>query len=330
MDFLVLLDNTLNQSLVYSFLAISVYISLRLVDFPDLSIEGTFPLGAAVAAIIAKSTSLIGLSIPIAILCGFLCGVITASLHLYLKVGKLLAGIIVSVGLYSVNFRVMGANANLYLTRESNLFTPLRDIDALIGNAISNNNILIYPFSNLIIALFLVIIIFFLYRFFKTERGALIMYTRSDTKLFFQSLGINHNKYMIIGMGVSGAFAALSGALVTFQSGSASITLGMGIILVALVSLVIGEQIVKLFHKDLTDLYPTILAPIIGTFIYYLIIGIVRWLNVLYQSHTGYPDPNDQLQFFNSDIKLLSALIMIIIYFLKRKKINSLNTPESL
>ena len=135
---------------------------------------------------------------------------------------------------------------------------------------------------------------------------------------------------MILGLGIANALVALSGALVAFQSGSASTTMGFGIILVALVSLVIGEQIIKIFHKDLTDLWPTILTPVVGTFIYYIIIRLVRWLNTLWQSYAGYPEPTDQIQFFNSDIRILSVIIMVVIYAIRRDRMTSLNLPERL
>ncbi len=332
MDFITIIDNTLNQTLVYAFLALSVYISLRLIDFPDLSIEGTFPMGAAIAASVAKYSGLIELSIPVALIFGFIVGTITASLNIYLKIGKLLSGILVAIGLYSINFRIMGAKANIYLTENENLISPLRKADINLSNYFfgSDAPILLYPVSNIILLILLLSIVFLLYRFFNSEKGSLIRYGRSDNKFFFESIGINYKLYVILGLGIANALAALSGALVAFQSGSASTTMGFGIILVALVSLVIGEQVIKLFHKDLTDLWPTILTPVVGTFIYYIIIRLVRWMNTLWQSYAGYPEPTDQIQFFNSDIRILSVIIMVIIYAIRRDKMTSLNLPERL
>jgi len=332
MEFLTIIDNTLNQALVYSFLALSVYISLRLLDFPDLSVEGTFPLGAAITAAISKYLGLTILSIPIAMMGGFLFGMLTAILHVHLKLGKLLSGILVAIGLYSVSFRVLGAQANLYLVGNENFFNNLRSIDNSLTSFVFGNNapVLLYPFSNILLIILFVIIIYLLIRFFKTEKGALIRFSRSDSQFFLESIGVNYKTQVIIGLGIANSFAALSGSLVAFQSGTASITMGFGIILVALVSLVIGEQIVRLFHKDLTDLWPTILAVLLGTFTYYLIIRLVRFLNTLWQSYTGYPDPTDQWQFFNSDIKILSVIIMVLIYIFRRDKIRSINLPERL
>lgn len=332
MEFLILIDNTLNQTLIYSFLALSVYISLRLLDYPDLSIEGTFPMGAAISASIATYTGFLSLSIPIAIIFGFLIGILTASLHVYLKIGKLLSGILVAIGLYSINFRIMGAKANLYLLKDDNIMTPLREYDRVISNYFFGESapILLYPISNILLFLLLCFIIYILYLFFQTELGALIRYSRSDTKFFFEATGVNYKIYVILGIGIASALASFAGALVAFQSGSASTSMGFGIILIALVSLVIGEEIIKFFHKDLTDLYPTILTPVIGTFIYFIIIKLVRWGNTLWQSYSGYPDPTSQLQFFNSDIKVLSVIIMISIYIARRQNQSSLTLPERL
>jgi putative ABC transport system permease protein len=332
MEIYIAFDNTLNQTLVYCFLAVSVYISLRLIDFPDLSIEGTFPLGAAIAVVVAKYVGMAALSIPLAIMAGFLFGAITAILHLYLKMGKLLAGILTSVGLYSINFRIMGANANLYLSPDENLFSFLRKIDTQWINSIvpDGTYALAYPFSNATLLISITVVMCGLYLFLKTEIGSLVRYSRTDTQYFFQSIGINHKVYIVFGLGLANAFAALSGVLAAYSSGSASITIGMGIILVALVSLVIGEQIVRIFHKDLTDIFPTILAPFFGTFIYFLIIWVIRWANTQWQAYSGYQDPANQLQFFNADIKILSAVIMICIYIFKRKDTSSLNIAEGL
>lgn len=332
MDFLVIIDNTLNQALGYSFLALSIYISLRLLDFPDLSIEGTFAMGAAIAASIAKYSDLILMSIPIAVIIGFLVGCVTAALNVYLKIGKLLSGILVAIGLYSINFRIMGARANIYLNQEENLFFSLRRLDINTTALIFGNDspTLLYPVTNLVLFICLVVIVFLLYKFLQSEKGALIRYGRSESKFFFESLGIDYKLYVILGLGIANALAALSGSIIAFQSGSASTSMGFGIILIALVSLVIGERIIQAFHKDLTDLYPVILAPVIGTIAYYLIIKLVRWLNVLWQNYNGYPDPSDQFQFFNSDVRLLSVVLMILIYSFRKSGSNSLNLPERL
>lgn len=332
MDFVIIIDNTLNQALVYSFLALAVFISLRLLDFPDLSVEGTFPLGAAITAALSKYLGLSVLSIPIAMLGGFLFGMITAILHVHLRLGKLLSGILVAIGLYSINFRILGAKANLFLSGKENLFNSFQILDNRITLFLFGERapVILYPFSNLILILLFAIVIILLMCFFKTEKGALIRYSRSDSQFFLESIGVNYKTQVIIGLGLANSFAALSGSLVAFQSGTASISMGFGIILVALVSLVIGEQITRLYHKDLTDLWPTIMAVVYGTFTYYLIIRLVRFFNSLWQSYSGFPDPTDQLQFFNSDIRILSVIIMVLIYLFRKDKILSINLPERL
>lgn len=331
MGIYIFLDNTLNQALIYGLLALSVYVSLRLLDFPDLTIEGSFPLGAAIAGVFAQTLGLKLIVIPVAVLGGFIVGMITAVLHERLQIGKLLSGILVAIGLYSINFRIMGAQANLYILKDNNLLAPLSELDAAIAGYVSNStSILIYPATNLAIAAGVTLILLFLVKLLRSQKGALLRFSRSDSTLFLESIGINTSTYVIIGIGLANSLAALAGALVAFQSGTASTTMGFGIILVSLVSLVIGEQIVKLFHKDLTDLYPTIVAPIVGAFAYYTIIRAVRWLNSMWQIYSGYPEPTDQLQFFNSDIRILSVIIMVLIYLSRRRHIREINIPERL
>jgi putative ABC transport system permease protein len=165
---------------------------------------------------------------------------------------------------------------------------------------------------------------------FKTEKGILIRFAREDSRMYLESIGVNQKTYLLLGMGLANSLAALSGSLVAFQEGSASVTMGFGMILVALVSLVIGEQIIRAFHKDLTDLWPTVLASFIGSSVYFLIIRFVRGLNSLWQVYRGFPDPTDQFQYFNTDIRVLSVIIMVILYLFRKREITEINIPERL
>lgn len=330
---LIILDNSLNQGLIYGFLALSVFISLRVIDFPDLSVEGTFPLGAAIAVACTKLWGLNWTAVfPLVLALGFTAGTLTGVLHTYLRLGKLLSGILVAIGLYSINFRVMAANSNLYLVGEQNSFYWLKEqnfklIQTLLPDSTS---VSIYPVLNFVYLLISISVIYMLLSLFKTQKGILIRFARADSKMFLESLGVNQKRYAILGLGIANALAAFSGSLVAFQEGSASINMGFGMILVALVSLVIGEQVIRVFHQDLTDIWPTIISPFVGAFLYYLIIRAVRGLNSLWQIYRGFPDPTDQLQFFNSDVRLLSVLIMVLLYIFRKKEITEINIPERL
>lgn len=311
------IDNAVLQALLYSYLALSVYLSLRILDFPDLTIEGSFPLGAAIAAgcTVYFDSPLMGVFLGVA--AGYLAGALTAFLYEYLGLGKLLSGIVVATGLYSISFRLMGANANLYLTTSQNPGGLLNELNFnFVKHILGTGDYgTLYPVTNLILGLFMALLLFAFFRYLNSVGGTLLRFSREDSRGLVAAVGFNAKRAMVHGLGLANALAALAGVLMVFNDGNASISMGFGIILTALASLVIGERIVGIFHKDKTDIWPMILAPLVGTFGYHLIIKIVRSGNMFAQSIMGYPDPHSQFQFFNSDIRILSALIIILMYY---------------
>lgn len=311
------IDNAVLQALLYCYLALSVYLSLRILDFPDLTIEGSFPLGAAVAATCSIHFNSPILGVILGVAAGYVAGAFTAFLYEYVGLGKLLAGIVVATGLYSVSFRIMGANANLYLTSAENPGARLNDLNASFVRRIvgAGDYAILYPLTNLCLGLFLALVLFAFYRYLISSGGTLLRFSREDSRGLVAAVGFDARRAMIHGLGTANAFAALAGVLAVFNDGTASISMGFGIILTALASLVIGERLVSLFHKDKTDVWPMLLAPFLGTLVYHLIIKTVRSANVFAQSVFGYPDPHDQLQFFNTDIRILTALIIILLYY---------------
>ncbi len=312
----VFLDNTLLQALIFGYLALSVYISLRVLDFPDLTIEGSFPLGAAIAATATVHFDQPAIGIVLAIFAGYLAGMLTGYLHEYLGIGKLLSGIVVATGLYSISFRLMGANANLYLERANNPFSVLDELNRNMAQIMPGgmDTASIYPVTNIILLLLAVAVIAILVRFFATIPGTLLKFSRTDSRTVIGAVGFNGKFLMLHGMGLANALAAGAGVLSLYNDGTASISMGFGIILTALAALVLGERIIGLFHRDISDVWPMLLAPFIGMFCYYIIIKAVRSVNVYIQTTYGITEPHDQLQFFNTDIRILSALIIVLLY----------------
>ena len=310
-------DNALLQALLYSYLALSVYLSLRILDFPDLTIEGSFPLGAAVAAGCTAHFQSPLLGLVLAVPAGYAAGALTAYLYEYLGIGKLLSGIVVATGLYSVSFRIMGANANLYLTASQNPGDALNRLNSNLLHTLFGPGDFgtLYPLTNLVLAIFLALVLFALRRYLASSGGTLLRFSREDSRGLVAAAGFDGKRAMVHGLGLANAFAALVGVLVVFNDGTASVSMGFGIILTALASLVIGEKLVGLFHTDKTDVWPMLLAPFIGTLGYHLIVKAVRSANVFAQSVFGFPDPHDQLQFFGSDVRILSAMIIILLYY---------------
>lgn len=322
MTIITFIDNSLLQAFLYCYLALSVYLTLRILDFPDLTIEGSFPLGAAVFAGSITYFNSPALGMIFAISAGYLAGSLTAVLYEYVGLGKLLAGIVVATGLYSISFRIMGANANLYLDSTQNPGSWLNELNTSFVEQIFSTNsfTILYPLTNLVLGLLLLFLLYTFYRYLISSGGTLLRFSREDSRGLVTAAGFDAKRAMVHGLGIANAFAALAGVLVVLNDGTASISMGFGIILTALASLVIGERIVSFFHNDKTDIWPMLLAPVIGTLVYHMIIKAVRSANVYAQSIFGFPDPHDQFQFFNTDIRILTAVIIILLYYRQAKR----------
>lgn len=264
-----LFTTSLNQGLIFSVLAIGVFITYKILDFPDLSVEGTFPLGAFIFAKFA----LIGLnpvlSTIIAGFCGALAGSLTYALHIKLKIEPILAGILTMTILYSVNLRVNSSTSNIPLYSTPSLFKMGPTILVLA---------LIVILSKVVMDIFL-----------STEIGYLLIAT-GDNQTLVKTLGISPNKLKLIGLMISNAFVAISGALMAQMQSFADITMGTSIIVYALASIIIGDS----FLKNSSLLKGTTRA-IIGAIVYKMIGGVAI-----------------QLGLAPTDLRAISAIIVIV------------------
>lgn len=281
--------SSLAQGLLWSILAIGVYLTFRILDLADLSVEGTLPLGAAVGTILIVSGMNPFLATFLAFLAGCVAGVVTGLLHTKLKIPALLAGIITMTGLYSINLRIMG-QANLSLLSEATVFDPVSNLGVSRQNAV-----IIISF----LAVFIVILL--LAWFFKTELGLAIIST-GDNIPMSEANGINVHTTKIIGYMISNGLIALSGALLAQNNGYADVNMGIGAIVIGLASIIIGEA----FFGSLS-FAKRLIAVVIGSILYQLILVLVLELRV-----------NPQ------DLKLFSAIILAIALGLPviREKLN--------
>lgn len=280
MDILLnILTDSFQEGLVWAIMALGIFISFRVLDFADLTSEGTLTLGAAIAAIlIIKGVNPL-LATIIAFFGGMLAGTITGLLHTKLKIPGILAGIITMTGLYSVNLKVMG-KASLYIGDNKTVFSYI--------NMLFDNRAL----SKTLTALLVVIIIFLvLYWFFGTEIGMSVRTTGMNQKMS-KSLGINTDLMIILGLALANGLVALSGSLIAQKMASSNMDIGKGTIVIGLASIIIGEAIIgkKSFKVWL-------IAIIVGSFVYQLLIAIA--INLLGMN------PND--------LKLLQAILVAII-----------------
>lgn len=244
-----LLITSIEQGLIFSVLAIGVFISYKVLDIADLSVEGTFPLGAFVFASMSTNSHNPQFAMIICFIAGMLAGLLTAVLFIKLNITPLLAGILTLNILYSLNLAIGFGKVNIPLFSSPIIFT----------------NSKMYNFVLLIV--FVVLTKTIIDLFFKTETGYLVIAT-GDNETLVRSLGQDSNKYKIIGLMLSNALVSLSGALMAQSQKFADINMGTGIIVYALASIIIGDTVMKSNQK----LKGTSRA-ILGAIIYKLIWG---------------------------------------------------------
>lgn len=281
---------TVAQGLLWALLALGVYITFRVLDIADLSVEGSFPLGAAVAATVLVSGWGIAAAFLLAAAAGALAGVVTGILTTRLRIPALLAGILTMIGLYSINLHVMG-KANVALLRVDTVFTKAEAFGLTPAMAL-----LVVGIAGAVVVGCL------LYWFFGTELGTAIRATGSNSQMA-RAQGVNTNRMVLLGLLISNALVALSGALVAQSNGFADVGMGTGTIVIGLASVIIGEVLfgTRSFKNCL-------ISVILGSIVYRLVIAVVLQL--------GMP-PND-LKLFTA-ILVAAALSMPLI----REKIHS-------
>jgi putative ABC transport system permease protein len=247
---------SLEQGLAYGLVALGIVITFRILAFPDLTVDGSFPLGASVVARLIMEGVPPSYGILTAIICGFLAGCCTGFLNTKLKINSLLAGILMMTILYSVNLRIMG-RSNIQLLTVNTLLTPLENLDV-------NRFIPIIAFF-LAVALCVKLLTDM---FLHTQMG-FAMRATGDNEQMIRTLGVNTDTMTILGLGISNAFVALSGALVAQDQGFSDVGMGIGMIVAGLASIIIGEA---LFGKRTVQRMT--LAALAGSIIYKFFISL--------------------------------------------------------
>lgn len=283
---------SLEQGLIYALMALGVYLSFRILDFPDLSVEGSFPMGAAISALAIVQGVDPFLSLILAFIGGGIAGLITALLNTKGKIDGLLAGIITMTGLYSINLKIMGTS-NLSVFRLDTVFTPINNLkDFLTENFASNNFIhsLTPWFYCIILAIVIYIIKKIIDWFLQTDLGLAIRAT-GDNPAMIRSFGVNTNTSIIIGLMLSNALVGLSGGLLAQYQAYSDVQMGIGMIVIGLASVIIGQAIfgTKTIRR-------ASFAVIIGAIIYRFVIALA-----LYLPWIG-----------PTDMKLITAVIVIL------------------
>ena len=290
----------LEEGLVYAIMALGVYITYKILDFPDLSVDGTFPLGAAVtAAGIANGLPFIGTISPVAALffsftVGALAGCITGLIHVKLKVRDLLSGIIVMTALYSINLRITG-KANLPIFSKETIFSN-SFLSAHVPEAAS-------PFIVTIILFVIVLICKVLLDAYLQTRSGYLLRAVGDNDVLVTSLAKDKGLVKIVGLAIANGFAALAGSVYCQQKGFFEISIGTGTMVIGLANVIIGTQLLKRvsFIRSTT-------AVIIGSIVYKACVSIALLLNDL---HIGGLDIS--IPVTASDLKLITSVLFLII-----------------
>ena len=287
-----------SQGIIWGIMTLGVYITFKVLDFPDLTVDGSFALGGAVSAILISNGMNPFITLFFSFLAGSLAGLATGILNTKLQIPGILAGILTMIAFYSINIRVMGGRPNIPLLGMATSLT-------IIQNILSLSKVV----SDLLVGfVFSVFIVLIMYWFFGTEMGCAIRATGNNEKMI-RALGVDTNVMKTIGLMISNALVSLSGALVTQSQGYADVGMGTGTIVIGLASVIIGEVI---FGNRFNFLYK-LSSIVMGSIIYRIIIAIVL-----------------QLGLKATDLKLLTAIIVAIALSVPvlNKKANKILSPK--
>ena len=270
--------STVAQGLMWSILALGVFLSFRVLDVPDMTCEGSFPLGGAIAATMIAAGGSPWLSLLAGAAGGIIAGSVSGVLYTKLKIPAILAGILSMIALYSINLHIMG-KANISLLRTDTVFT-------LTGEALSLGN---GAAAFVLPAVIVLLIGLVIYWFFGTELGMCIRATGYNVAMM-RSQGVNTDSMILLGLSISNALIGLCGALVAQNNGFADVGMGIGTIVIGLASVIIGEVIL-----GVNSFKESLIAVIVGSVIYRIVIATVLFM--------GMP-PND--------LKLFTAVLVMI------------------
>lgn len=274
-----MLPDAVAQGLIWGILAIGVFITYKLLDFSDLTVDGSICTGGAVAAILILNGVPIVLAMVAAFCAGALAGLLTAILHTRMGIPPILSGILTQLALYSINLRIMGKSMLAVSVDKFNLLVSVRNQGT----------------SCIVALVFVAAIIALLYWFFSTELGCAVRATGANSNMS-RAQGINTNTMKLVGLVLSNGLVGLSGALYTQYLGSVTVNMGRGAIVIGLAAVIIGEV---LFSKIFHNFALRMAGVVIGAIIYYVVIALVI-----------------QMGLNTDDLKLFSAAFVALALFI--------------
>ena len=286
------LPGNIAQGVIWGIMALGVYLTFRILNFADLTVDGSFATGGAVTVMLVIN----GWSVPMALLAAFAAGLaagfVTGFLHTVLGIPDILAGILSQIALYSINLNIMGMANQALSVDKYNLLVSLRDVQKSI----------------LVSVIFAFVIICILYWYFGTEQGSALRATGCNPNMA-KAQGINVDFMKILALSLSNGLVALAGGLIAQYQGFADINMGRGAIVIGLAAVIIGEVLGEALLAKYLNFMGRLIFVVIGGIIYYIVVGIVLWLKMP-----------------TNDLKLFTAIIVAIflaVPYLQAKSRNS-------
>ena len=283
----------ISQGLVWGIMALGIYVTFRLLDVADLTVDGSFTTGGAVTVMLILAGWPAWAALLLAILAGMLAGFCTGMLHTKLGIPAILAGILTQFALYSINLHIMGMAANKAVSVDK------------YHLLISSRNV---PLAILTSAVLAIALISLFYWYFGTEQGSALRATGNNPAMS-RALGINIDNMKVLGLSISNGVVALAGGLMSQYQGFADINMGRGAIVIGLAAVIIGEVIGNALLKKYINFYFTLSFTVIGGIIYYLVVVIVLWLRLN-----------------SNDLKLFTAIVVALflaVPYLRSQRISS-------
>ena len=254
------------QGLIWGIMAIGVYLTYRVLDIADLTVDGTMCTGGAVCIVMMLNGNNVWVSLLAALLAGMLAGLATGVFHTVMGIPAILAGILTQLSLYSINLKIMGKANQAINVDKYNLLVSLRRI----------KNVPITQNTILIVAIFILAVIAILYWFFGTELGCSLRSTGCNPNMS-RAQGINTNFCKVLGLMISNGLVALSSALLAQYQGFADVNMGRGAIVIGLAAVIIGEAI---FGRIFRNFALRLLGVAFGSILYYLVLQTVIWMGI--------------------------------------------------
>ena len=281
------LPGSFGQGFAWGIMAIGVYITYRILDIADLTVDGSLTTGGAVCAVCISMGMNPWLALLLAVAAGMLAGLVTGLFHTACGIPAILSGILTQLALYSLNLRIMGLGSES--TTRATVALSVDNQDLLLSSRYVRDLSLENPL--ILLALAVIVVIGVLYWFFGTEMGCSLRATGANTNMA-RAQGINTDFAKVLALVVSNGLVALSGALIAQYQGSATIDMGRGAIVIGLAAVIIGEV---LFSKCFINFALKLLAAVIGAIIYYMVISLVLRMGLE-----------------STDLKLLTAMVVAV------------------